>query len=59
MDNEKGIWQVCMDGRKENDSQDQRWKRMMNGRWKYRGSVCNFCMDGACPQYRVQVEEEK
>ena len=43
-----------MDGWKESESQDQRWTRMMNGKWNIRKSG----MNGACPQCRVQGEEE-
>ena len=53
MDNAQGIW---MD---ESESQDQRWKRMMNARWNDGRYVWTYGRDGACPQCRVQVEEEK
>ena len=59
MDNVQGIWKVHMDRLKESESQDQRWKQMMNGRWNYGRYVWKFGMVGACPQCRVQVEEEK
>ena len=55
----QGVWRMHMDGWKESESQDQRWKRMMNIRWKYGSYVWKSGMDGACPQCRVQVEEEK
>ena len=51
----KGMW---MDERKS-ESQDQRWKMMMNGRGRRIGYVRKNGMDGACPQCRAQVEEEK
>ena len=38
-----------MDGWKESESQDQRWKQMMNSRWKYGRYVRKSGMDGACP----------
>ena len=50
----KDIW---MDERKSG-SQDQRWTRMMNNRWKRIGYVWKG-MDGSCHQCRVQVEKEK
>ena len=53
MDNEKVTWKV------HSESQDQRWKMMMNGRWKYGRYVWKFGMDGACTKCRVQVEVEK
>ena len=34
-------------------------RRMMNGKWKDRRYVWKSGRDGACPQCRVQVEEEK
>ena len=59
MDNEKMTWKMHMDGWKESESQDQRWKRVMNGMWKYGRYVRNCGMVGACPQCRVKVEEKK
>ena len=53
MDNVQGIW---MD---ESESQDQRWKRMVNARWNDGRYVWTGGRDGACPQCRVQVEEGK
>ena len=48
----KGMW---MD-EKGNENQDQRRKYgIMNGKWNIRKSG----MNGACPQCRAQVEEEK
>ena len=44
---------------KEMKGQDQRWKRIMNGRWKHGRSIRKSGMDGACPQCRVQVEKGK
>ena len=41
------------------ESQDQRWNRMMDNRWKYGRYVRQCGMVGACPQFRVQVEDEK
>ena len=38
-----------MDGWKESESQDQRWKKMTNDRWKYGRYVWKSGMDGACP----------
>ena len=63
---QENVWIMCkghgkciwMDERKSG-SQDQRWTKMMNNRWKRIGYVWKGSMDGACPQCRVQVEEEK
>ena len=49
MYNEKGTWKVHMNGYKESESQDQRWKRIMNGRWKDGRYVRKSGMDGAFP----------
>ena len=59
MEDAQGVWKVHMDGGKERECQDQRGTRMMNNRWKRIGYVWKGSMDGACPQCRVQVEEEK
>ena len=48
-----------MDGWKQSECQDQRGKRMMNGRCKYGRYAWKSGMDEACPQCRVKVEEEK
>ena len=58
------LWRMCKEYGKCIDERKvevkiKDGKRMMNGRWKHGRFVRKSGMDGACPQCRVQVEEEK